>query len=168
MDKNEKQEENQEEVKERKPIYHYVETIEVTRFLLEADKRNEDNLQRIRLETNVGDVTLRLDKSKTEIKERNGLEIMQKKQDLYTIEDFEKQFPTLLKLALEVKKSKSETIVLTYVETFMYNDVEKEWNAYKYMKPQHAYSVHYEKVHKDDGMIKKQEEMKNKYTQKEV
>lgn len=152
---------------ELRPKYRYAKKVLVSKIVLEVSRVNEDQINRVRLVTNLGDITYKPKKTKTELKESKGFEIEREIADVFTIEDLEDEYPVLFALAKDVKKEERE-ITLTYVEKDFYNEREETTQTYRFLRDSHIETLYYDGFHKNTDNIKKQQELKKKYSEKEL
>lgn len=148
-----------EENKPRNRYFHCV-PLDVEKIDLEAPMNDKKILERVRLFTDLGDITSRQKKVTEEKTELHGFGDVSRKSEPYTKAEFIANNPMLV-LLVENCKVKPQRIILSYTE------MDEE---YKFLNKKQFDSIYYEKFHKKDTStsLDIQKEVKKKYSTEDM
>ena len=153
---------------EFKPEWYHCVPVKVEKIVLERTGKNGEQLVRIRLETDLGNITYKPKKQQTVIEKLAGFETEIKKTDLFSTSEFITENPLLVELSKNCKEEPQE-VILGYGEISRFNDEEGEPDYFKFMMEGQFKSLYYEKYHKTDkSNLEKQKEKKQKYQETEL
>lgn len=133
--------------------------IEVEQVTLELSGMNNELVHRVRLTTDIGDVTYK-PRKKTEVSGKiGGFNTTSSKNELFTISEFSLEFPVFKVLSDDTSEGKQK-VTISYGEI-----VGDKGEVYKYMRDAQAKTLYYPKFHKDtkdtlDRQLEKKEKFK--------
>lgn len=157
----------EQEQKEVIPKWFHCVPVMVEKVLVETTPK-ESKVFRVKLMTDLGDITYKPKKQIEEKSELGGFDTVTQKLELFTMGEFVTNNPLLKQLSDNCKKEPQE-IILGYAEISRFDELEQEEVFYKYLTKGQFETIYYEKVHgKDKSNLKKQEEKKEKYNKKEL
>lgn len=148
---------------EIKPIYKNAVKTKVNEITIETRRNTDNNLiiKRLRLKTDLGDITYKPKKKIEKKQEIKGFSVIEDETDFFTIDEFLDKYP-FIEILAKNSNEKPQEIVLSYAEfTKKYEDNDKEV-TYRFMRDYQFETVYYPEVHSTDKRLKKMEEWKNR------
>jgi hypothetical protein len=151
-----------------KPKYFNAVKVEVSKVVLETTTRNEVKfVSRIRLITDLGEITYKPKRQVTKTTEIDGFETEEVITEQLTTTEF-RNANKMLVLLNDNAKEKPQEIWLSYAEISRFDERENEEKFYMYMLRNQFESIYYEKFHKSDkSNLEYQQEKKEKYSKEE-
>lgn len=159
----------QEEIEQlAKPKWYSCVPVKVEKVILEVTGKDTKQVQRIRLVTDLGDITHKPRQIVDEKTTSGAFEVQSSRVDLLDIDEFIVNNPMLKKLAEDCKK-KPQEVTLTYAEIGRLDEETGEPIYYKYMQRNQFESIYYGGFHgKDKSNIETQKERQKKYEEREL
>ena len=131
-----------------KPKFYYCVPVAVSKIVLERDGKNNELLRRLRMETDLGNITYKPKKRTIEQNNLLGFETESSKVESFLVSEFLIENPMLKELNDSANK-KPQEIILSYAEI---SNIDKETNEekfYKYLVEKQFKSLYWENYHKD-------------------
>lgn len=152
-----------------KAVWHHCVPVKVEKVVMERTGKNHEFVFRVRLETDIGNITHKPRNRKISTSELGGIATEDREVEIPTTADFITNNRMLVQLSKNCK-DKPQEIILSYAEASSYNVEQEEDVFYKYMFSNQFSSIYYDKVHGKDTTetLDKQKEIKKKYAETEV
>ncbi len=161
---------------EPKREWHNAVKVEVSEVEIELTGKNNEQVDRLRLVTDIGDITYRPRKKSVSRGTLAGFKTSVKNKELFTMSEFVLEFPLIKELNNQTLK-KPQELWLSYAQiTNTYEnenedtgETESEEVSYRYMVDNQVEDIYYEFVHKKDkANLEKQKKIQAKFSGKEL
>jgi len=162
-----------EEIKEKTQTrYCNAKTVTIHKVEIEKSKYSRGQeilIGRIRLSTDVGDITYKPKKEVTNNSNIAGLDIVSTETEEYSLTEFLMNNTFIKQLAIATKDNLSVEAVVSYTEFGKHIESEDQVVYYKFMRNYQFESIYVEQIHKDDKTnLKAQQERANKHNTVEI
>lgn len=153
---------------DNKPKWFNAQKVKVNKIVLELTGAKDELVQRIRLETEAGNITYKPKKIIEQTSTIGDFGTESTRKENYTVTEFLANNAMLVTLAKNCKKEPQE-IVISYAEFVTFNEKEKEFISYFYMLDNQFSTIYYKEFHKDDkSNLEKQKEKAKKFEEEEL
>lgn len=150
-----------------KPRYLAPQPVMVNKVLLETTGKNKEYVERVRLLTDIGDITYKPKKIVSVTDTSGEIEEVYTEPKLFLKTEFLTNNKKLVVLAKNCKNEPQE-IWITPIEIGRFNDIEQEVLFYKYLSRNNWESLYYDRVDKTDKLKKQQIEKAEKHKGEEL
>lgn len=151
---------NETQQKFSKPKWVFAKPVKVSKVVLERTM-DKQKVNRVRLETDVGNITYKPRIREMESEELAGYEMENVTKELHEVSEFIANNPMLSQLAKDCKQQPQE-IYISFAETQQEND-NGEVTTYYYTRKSGFEGIYYPNYHKNDELLQKQKEIAERY-----